>query len=223
MRWALAVVVLVAACSTPEPPPPTPSPTSSTTAPPSTAGTPLPVVLTGKDPDVLTGEMINELEPDVPATAPIRDRVIGRIRRETLSSAGVPGTVTASCGNIPTPAEKGVTTCTAAWNGVAVQWSVVATASAGSEFFTDYTILPAKILLTKRLIYHNFYVKHHQVSNDVERCQEIPDVVLVDTPGFDGHDTGYRCQVLTVPKDNVRTWKDLRLIVNSEGEILWRD
>lgn len=174
----------------------------------------MPVELTGPQPDILDYDEIEAAEPGAPEGAPLRERIIKKIRQETLSMASVAGTITASCRGGSVPSD-----CTTTYNGVAVHWSVVESLLSTS-LATEYELWPDKELLTSKIIYHNVYVYLHQTPDDAVRCQEVPDVVLVEKPreySTESIDTGIRCQFLGVARDGQRIWTEMRLFMDNSG------
>jgi hypothetical protein len=221
----VAVFAFLVGCDASEEakPPPTTSGNMST-PPPKIVGTPLPVELTGPQPDVMDFDVMDKTEPTADIDAPLLDRVISQIRHETLLMASVSGKITASCegGRIRTKT-KAVTHCTTTYNGVALHWSIVGSPSLSVPNATEYSYEPDKILLTSKIIYHNFFVYDHHSKEDRERCQKIPDIVLVEKPDpTEETDTGYRCQFLGLEQKGERAWTGMRLFVDSGGKLIWR-
>jgi hypothetical protein len=221
----VAVLALLAGCDTSKTAKPSPpAPSSTFTAPPKIVGTPLPVELTGPQPDVMDYNAINKAEPPADDEGPLLERVISQIRHETLVMAGVSGKITASCegGRIRTKTNA-VTRCTTTYNGVALRWSIVGSPSLFIPNTIEYDYVSDKILLTDKFIYHNFFVGRYQSPEDRARCQKIPSIVLVEKPGpTEEKDTGYRCQFLGLERNGERAWTGMRLFVGSEDRFIWR-
>ncbi|MCK2243200.1 MULTISPECIES: hypothetical protein [unclassified Crossiella] len=218
MRWLPIVLVCVfaggcGAFGTPPRPSTVPPPTR-------TVGTPLPVEITGPQPEVRGYGTDHETEPPLAPSASLLDRMLGNIRLSTLRSAGAPGTITASCeGDVIRTEPGAVTRCTGTYNGVAVPWTIRANARSGG--LTEFVSLPERTLLTNKVIYQEFFQRNQPSEN--LRCQAIPEVVLVHKPipgSTTEIDTGFRCQVLYSGQD-ARVWTEQRLFMNSMG-MVWK-
>ncbi|MFE9707608.1 hypothetical protein [Streptomyces sp. NPDC005930] len=183
------------------------------TVPPK-SGKELPVAITSAEPELLTVKTLRgSLPPEPTDDATLTERMLWRMRKQTVAMAGTPGKTSAACEGGKVSMEPGATTrCTVNYQGVKVTWSIRYDEPTGD--LKPYEITNAgQAVLTAKSVYGHFWREYNRVSKHL-RCDKVPDV----EPVAYNQDTGRRCQYASAVLGESR-WGDVPVSVGERGVV----
>ncbi|TCO59412.1 hypothetical protein [Actinocrispum wychmicini] len=179
---------------------------------------PMPVEVTGPEPDLLTSNQAYAEFPPASVSLPVMEQLAQQMRKETVLRSGIRGRFgAASCPRGGLTMRAGATTtCTIRYEGVDVPWNITIgdDYQRGSQFF-DYRVTGTVGVLRARAVHGLLWNKASRVPSQRLRCDAIPEMKVVQLGP-----TGYRCQYLdTTGASDALMWTVVQVVVDEDGEL----
>lgn len=157
----------------------------------------LAVPITEGRPEVVAdNDALEEPGPAPGGDAEFGEKVAHKLRMDLLRRAKVNGETSAECPDGVTLEAGAVSTCTATYEGVEIEYDITIKDSyQEGDFVIQYDTVPRQDLLVAARVYHEFWERQGEDHghDPTLTCDEIPEVEAVEPNA----DTGYRCQVWT--------------------------